>query len=971
MNQSLYIENLLKVFFGEDDSSIDNIMFIKHFNALSVDRSEIEKIVGEPVSDSVLFHTYRKNVIKAPYEPFLGAIRYYYDLYYKDKLSIEQFINSCNVYSLHRDLFISYLSKGKAVRKEMMIVEEIKFELRKMVTSIINCLNYIAAEHNVSIVLDKLEYVNMSTLRALEKILELSDSIKFRLLIVFNESEHISSSISEQYQKIINIAENSSIVFEWDVKEALNMKDIGNSFIPDTGKIFEYILKLNNLHFMLAIDDCDYYMDIIYGRIEEEKININTKSQFELYALKAMNYILMQNPKSALLMCEKMVLLYDCQTDPEMEFEYNYLCGLAQVQLIQSALAKRCAEKCAAIAERMDNDKMRFMSKVLMLTDEFSGWHSIFTVEFQKVHLDDDMVSLLKKNGYYNMLSYYYAYGGDNDEESMRKMVSGIPSKTLYEAITIAKRLGNTNFMLSCYTKYISLFTDKGFHKFVTKFYNEKLIIFNYENDYRRKANLWMGLGYNSIISEDYKKASDYFNRAIVLLYGLRDAEAIAEAIYNMSINYLCAMDYMSSCDMINTMLKILKNLGIETIQICNASKLYGIQALAYYRIGNEYRSYMSISKVKILLGHLLDKKDVPDYYRWHEDLFFYYFVNGLLEKSSGNYDLAERFFEHAKYHYETYPGSMFYSVVNFTIEYCDLLNKLGRKDEADSFAESSLQYCEANNYIQKKAAIMKGLNNIDIKVSPLPSPFTTVKVSQILELSYNVSKEQQLSERKKDIKFLSAWQEMLNRDDLEMEVIISNAATILQNSFNLDEVLLVMKSNEGIKELYKDNSMIIKGTYEQLFSFFEYSKKEFYINRTNKTFFDYDKILNVFDKESIVTVLGVPIIRDNQVLGVFIGLVKMHRNFTRNKILFNDDNLVIVKTAILQLAICIERLQNKKSIETINQKLNDIAITDMLTGLYNRQGFLKMIEQNENRKCQDTILYMDLDNFKYCNDNF
>ena len=72
----------------------------------------------------------------------------------------------------------------------------------------------------------------------------------------------------------------------------------------------------------------------------------------------------------------------------------------------------------------------------------------------------------------------------------------------------------------------------------------------------------------------------------------------------------------------------------------------------------------------------------------------------------------------------------------------------------------------------------------------------------------------------------------------------------------------------------------------------------------------------------------------------VFLATVNMHKNFRRSRIFLSDDDLVIIKTAIIQLSSGIERIKSRKNIIEINEKLNSLAITDMLTGLYNRQGF-------------------------------
>ena len=63
--------------------------------------------------------------------------------------------------------------------------------------------------------------------------------------------------------------------------------------------------------------------------------------------------------------------------------------------------------------------------------------------------------------------------------------------------------------------------------------------------------------------------------------------------------------------------------------------------------------------------------------------------------------------------------------------------------------------------------------------------------------------------------------------------------------------------------------------------------------------------------------------------------------------------------------------MHDREDIIEINRQLKKLAITDNLTGLYNRQGLDKMLSQNESCRNPMCILYVDLDNFKYCNDTF
>lgn len=65
---------------------------------------------GEDIS--LVHHDYALYEMKSAYEPFMSAIRdsYYND--YKQSCSIEEFVENCEVYSLQKDVFVSYIRSG-------------------------------------------------------------------------------------------------------------------------------------------------------------------------------------------------------------------------------------------------------------------------------------------------------------------------------------------------------------------------------------------------------------------------------------------------------------------------------------------------------------------------------------------------------------------------------------------------------------------------------------------------------------------------------------------------------------------------------------------------------------------------------------------------------------------------------------------------------------------------------------------
>ena len=971
LNHTDYIKNMLESFIKNTGQVVENTMFIKHYSTFNITLEEVENMVAPDFRTGLLYHKYCKKDIREPYEPFVGSIRYYYRKFFSD-CSVEEFIDKCNVYSLHKEILISYIKTGTANRRETIIVSEIEYEKDKLVQSICSCLDYISQNHRMLIVLDRVQHAGLSSLNLINELLNSSENQKFKLLVIYNEMHMPSPYVFEAFNLMVEKAEENSILFEWDSAEEKLVNDYHMNFIPTKRYFSQYLLKLNNLFQMLAIEDAEYYMQIIYDRIIQEKFNVDDTDKFDFYSLRAYNYIYSDNINSALLMCEKMLQIIP-KKDLRKEFTFNYISALSQMTRIQSDLALQYSERCIEIAEQLNDSTMIFYSHVINTSAKFCGWKDIFSIDFTRVTIDEKIVEELRSHKFYNTLAYYLVCGSDNDYEVVRAVALGErESQYFNEAIEIGRKLENKNFLLSAYTKNIIIYTEKGFHKYVNHFYKEKLKILNEENNTRRVANLYMGMGYNEIVSEQFVKANELFNKSFEILYRLKNVEVIAEGLYNIAINGICSRNFTSADMYIQAIFKMINNLGQETIKICNASKLYGLLALTNYRIGNEYRCYLCLSKIEVLISHLLVSDREQDFEQWHEDLFLYYFVKAIIAKNNEEYDEAANYFHKAEFHYESYPGAQFYTTTEYVIEYVDFCNRIGDKEKANQLLEQALNYCNKHGYGNKSRMIMYAIEGKNYKLNPIANPLTIVSLDQMIELSVNKGREKQLSERKKDIAFLSAWQEMLNKEELDEEVLLNNAMTTLQNNFNLDGIIVIKRSNNTINTAFRtENANMSLKQKKTVFEFFDMYKREFITNRTDKTFLEYGKIVSIFDINHVVTVVGIPLANEKGIQSIMLAFVNMHNNFRRNMILLNDANLIIMKTAFVQLANDLERIRNRINIDMINKKLNELAVTDTLTGLYNRQGFLKIIEDGLDYGNSITILYADLDNFKYYNDSF
>ena len=86
MDYKTYVQNVVASYIEKKDR---NVIFIKHYNTLSISRDEILASVTQTEDEVFLYHEYKAADMHEAYAPFLDWIRTCYDLYYKDKMTAE------------------------------------------------------------------------------------------------------------------------------------------------------------------------------------------------------------------------------------------------------------------------------------------------------------------------------------------------------------------------------------------------------------------------------------------------------------------------------------------------------------------------------------------------------------------------------------------------------------------------------------------------------------------------------------------------------------------------------------------------------------------------------------------------------------------------------------------------------------------------------------------------------------------
>ena len=137
MYRGSYLNNLISTVESNLHKDSNNVVFVNNHDGILLSKNQIDSILDKNNDYHVLTHEYNKNQMQTAFEPFIEWIRQIYIEDYKSSISEEKFIQMCDVYHNHTELFLSYLKTGVCTRKEDIIASEIEYEQNKLLISII------------------------------------------------------------------------------------------------------------------------------------------------------------------------------------------------------------------------------------------------------------------------------------------------------------------------------------------------------------------------------------------------------------------------------------------------------------------------------------------------------------------------------------------------------------------------------------------------------------------------------------------------------------------------------------------------------------------------------------------------------------------------------------------------------------------------------------------------------------------
>lgn len=971
-----------------NNSETGMVVGIRHYNSLTITEEEAVSLKSVFHDSDVIYHHFDTSDVVKAYEPFFDVIK---KIVLKKNINIDDLMDKCNVYKLHRSVLKAYLEGKMVTREEDYIYNEVEYENRRMRNAIVNMLCFLTEGKTTIFIFNKLHMCGLSTIETVREINNRTDS-NIGIIFTYNDFANIPEYMKKDWDRFIDELKEQDGMKDWGFNTPLEAEKKSEPFLFHSGKMMYYLEILESMFNFVALKQANDFAYILHHKLLIEELNISPGNTLLFYEMYARIAIYVGDTSSAMIACdcyEKMMQMYPSAAK---KYKYYYLLSMIQTYIGQSELAIEYAGKCKEAADEIGTEYMKFKADLLEHMALYSGWNDIWLCD-KAYGVNKKLIIEAEKYNYRNHLAHIYIFALDSTPELYSK-IEGIEERLVNfnKGIQIATEIDNKFLVMYAYRKNLMIASTNGYFD-VSRYYAAEILQPLIADNYFEQGNIYNDLGYNSCAVERYKEANEYFLKALEIFVDMEKIEYIGETLYNMAINGMMAYDYNMSVMYLNIVSRIINTFHWESLRVAHISKIFGLKSYCEYKVGNMYDGMLDLNFAEQFLKHIMDSTyKYKAFLYWDDDLFLYHMCKGILNSTEKKYDMAEK--EYKKANTFGGPGkggaTFYYSI--YAKEIAKIYNIEGRKEEAEEELTKCYEFYRAAGCERRAREIKSLISNPeklheDIKEDELVQipEALLIRLESILTKAKN-DFDFELLEGK--FKYINTWQKIQNIEYSSVEHLINNSMVSLMNEFSFDKVIMVRINNEGQPKV-EYNNMGIKMNNEKVRKLYDYFKKHhsvFATSKLNKNFFEYEEISNVFEESHLCALIGVPLYKNERLEAFVFAYILMNDNWgaASNKIVISGYESKFFEFLFKQLVESIDRFETNRRIEKqnkelsrLNEELSLTAITDRLTGLYNRQGFSKSIEDvifdktAMHKDLNTTIIYCDLDKFKLCNDTY
>ena len=918
------------------------------------------------------WYDYQYRELPGGYEPFLDIICQVFRSRPDEDFS--RCLLDCGVYVPHRQVLESYYQDGLCLRRELVLMDEVSYEQQRMTLALAQLLREAARLRPLLIVLNRFQLVGRSTLELVRELLH-HPSANIGIVLGVNDRPNQDEKFIQCWDEISELLTDAGQVFHIGNSEHARGSAAEASTASDHRSLCR---KINNSFQLLDYDQAFLLLKDMAHGVRFEGLPIPEEEKLNIYPLYAKVSILRGDFATALEVIHLLSMLKLPGQEDLIRFLREYhlsLCRMYQGKLNKSF---RHAQNAEDAAERLGSHQMKLEARMLGIQAKMSGWYNLFFC-LRDIEIPQSFLDELEEKGYDNFLAHTYVYAFDNDPKVVADSCREDGALTYFsKGVALAQKIGNEHLIYNAQQKNVMIADTYGYYQAAVFYLLQSYQVIK-DTRSLEYGRIHSALGYNFSALGRNSIAKGFYQRAIGLFWEKKLPEEIAEVCYNISLGCLMEKDYAGAEQMLLHCVKAVEKLRLNSLRVCNLTKLYGLLALNCVLQQDLLGCRRYLDDCAQLLNNSDDESSKieinHDYAKLDDENFLLWFSRGLLLQEEGNRKEAAEAFDRAEVFLELAKSNQFYAYRIFYEKHMTLLQQLGN---AEQYAQD---WNRLEQYEFSRQQVWNGISQkVQDEVRLLQSEEAVTDFPQIETLLKQEAMSRELRSSRRRMEFLYSWQKLIDITGTDIEAMVSGAIYTFLNQFGNDCALYLRYEPQGPRVYYNDTGVEIT---PELLAALKQSIEEhpngFAVSKISGNFQRHRDIISFFGVQRVCSFAAVPFFKNGQLESVMLTYVLMKENWhaSMESYMINKDDLAIYQLLFRELGHSISRIQAYEEICAMNQKLSHAASTDMLTGLYNRTGLYKQLELVMGRivqrqKCQTVgLMFIDLDNFKYYNDTF
>lgn len=606
------------------------------------------------------------------------------------------------------ETFESYYNTGECKRAEVVLVDEVAYGQRRLCEGIAAMLKRCVQYMPIVVAINRFQMVGESTMNLIKYLIE-NPIVDLGIFMGVSESGKCPEYNKENLEKIKNLLVERNCVYN----------------MGTTGRFFKAIEE----------PTLEKYRDI--GGVYRKISNIIEFSR----AL-------------------EIIAKIEDSTNPYNRFGCAYLRGICYMYQDRFADAAEQVEIAQKLGDDLEDDFFQFLAKFLEVEIRMSGWYKLLFM-VSDIEIEDMILRKLEEYEFYNHLAHVYIYAFDNNPDTVKKVHDNNEEPGFCrKGVELAYKIGNYHLVYCAYQKNIMIAFANGMND-IALYFSVNTYLSLGENDTVLKGRALSGVGYNLSVMGYYDKAVMFFDRAVKLFYDFKEG---AEVKYNAGINYFCNEKFDEADNAFSFSLKTVQILSLNSLRVCNLSKLYALLAIANFAQGQIFRGECYLTNCQLFLNYILEKNGVYHgmesfhaYAKCDDDMFLYYYAQGYHDQIIGSYDKALDNYNKADEYLLKAEGKEFYCKEHFRRRKNEVYVILGKQNEALQGKELLRQYMQKRHQLRNKVIddLIDSIN-VDNDTEPvLEAKLEYMIVQAGIEESYNRTK--------KHMEYFAGWQKLMD----------------------------------------------------------------------------------------------------------------------------------------------------------------------------------------------------------------